>query len=96
MCKKPPSFFLVSEFWNGKTDIRFDIVKFLKEEAVKLCEEMRANTKIIPAEIGMQIDLEKLQIQCMICKCFSDKVITVKPAEEYGEIRCICDKCYII
>lgn len=96
MCKKPPSFFLVSEFWNGKTDIRFDIVKFLKEEAVKLCEEMRANTKIIPAEIGMQIDLEKLQIQCMICKRFSDKVITVKPAEEYGEIRCICDKCYII
>lgn len=96
MSDNPPAFFLVSEFWNGKTDIRFDVVKFLKEEAGKLCEKMRTNTKIIPAEIGMQIDLEKLKIQCMVCKRFSNKVITVKPTEEYGEIRCICDKCYFI
>ena len=96
MRDNPPAFFLVSEFWNGKTDIRFDIVKFLKEEVRNLYKKIGSNTKIIPAEIGMQIDLEKLQIQCMICKHFSDKVIIVKPAEEYGEIRCICDKCYFI
>lgn len=53
----PPSYFLISEFWNAKTDIRFDIARYLKDEISGNRMGKLEETSIIPADLGTQIDL---------------------------------------
>lgn len=93
MKEQPPSIFLVSEFWNGKTDIRFDVLRFLKKE-MEEHHPFFEKTKIIPAEIGMQIDLTGLKMRCSICKTFADDLIMIRPTYAYDKIDHICRQCY--
>lgn len=91
----PPALFLLSEFWNAKADIRFDVARYLKEEILRLDKEAFTGTKIIPAEIGMQADLRSLAIQCTVCGKFTNDYIIIRPEDQYSEIKCICrDCCY--
>ena len=89
----PPALFLLSEFWNAKADIRFDVARYLKEEIFRLDKEAFAGTKIIPAEIGMQADLQRLSIQCTVCGKFTNDYIIIRPTDQYSEIKCICSDC---
>lgn len=36
MKEAPPALFLISEFWNAKADIRFDITHYMKDEILRL------------------------------------------------------------
>lgn len=94
MRKYPPSLFLLSEFWNAKADIRYDVARYLMEDIIDSNGSCFKKTKIIPTEIGMQVDLEKLMLQCSVCKEFSDDVIIVRPEKEYDAIKILCKKCY--
>lgn len=89
----PPALFLLSEFWNAKADIRFDVARYLKEEILCLDKKAFAKTKVIPAEIGMQVDLKFLEMQCTVCRKFTNDYIIIRPTEQYGEIKCICSDC---
>ncbi len=90
----PPKYFLISEFWNAKTDIRFDVSRFLKEEICERNEERFKMTRIIPTDIGMQLDLEHMSVLCGVCGEKTRDFIVVRPQEEYHKIRCVCRKCF--
>ena len=86
-----PRFFLVSEFWNGITDIRFDICKYLKEQIER--NEGIKDCRILPAEIGMEIDIKNLRIKCDSCGRFVDEFITVRQHVNNGKISIFCSAC---
>jgi len=94
MKEAPPALFLISEFWNAKADIRFDITHYMKDEILRLQGKNFQKTKIIPTEIGMQADLIKLTMQCAVCRKFVDDFIIMRPAKGYSEIKCVCSNCY--
>lgn len=94
MKETPPALFLISEFWNAKADIRFDITHYMKDEILRLQGKNFQKTKIIPTEIGMQADLIKLTMQCAVCRKFVDDFIIMRPAKGYSEIKCVCSNCY--
>ena len=94
MKDSPPSMFLISEFWNAKADIRFDITRYLKEEMMISFGNAFKKTKFIPAEIGMRADVLKLTMQCAVCRTYTDDFIITRPDKDYGEIRCICNDCF--
>lgn len=93
MKENPPSLFLLSEFWNAKSDIRFDISKYLSEE-IKKNFLSDSKLRIVPTEVGMQVDLKTLRVQCSCCHNFTGEFIVAKPTQEYEKIKYICKECY--
>ena len=87
----PPRFCLISEFWNGITDIRFDICRYLKKQIER--NEGMKNCNILPAEIGMEIDLKRLKIKCDSCGCFVDEFMTIRQQVNNGKISIYCSDC---
>ena len=51
-------------------------------------------TRIIPTDIGMQLDLEHMSVLCGVCGEKTRDFIVVRPQEEYHKIRCVCRKCF--
>lgn len=90
----PPAYFLISEFWNAKTDIRFDIARFLGEEMKEYNQEVYKNTRIIPTDIGMQLDLRCLEVQCSTCMRHTKDFIIMRPRGEADTVRCVCQQCF--
>lgn len=86
-----PRFYFLSEFWNGKSDIRYDIVKCLKRE---LEGQGITDIRIIPSEPGMLYDIEKGSIQCSQCGQYTDEVIVKRPAGLNDKIEVLCRECY--
>lgn len=86
-----PTFYFLSEFWNGKSDIRYDVAKCLKRELhAQGIEEMN----IIPTEVGMVFDIENCTLQCSQCGNFSDKILIKKPATLGAKVEVICSECH--
>lgn len=90
----PPSYFLISEFWNAKTDIRFDIARYLKDEISGNRRGKLEETSIIPADLGTQIDLMQLSVQCSVCKEYTKDFVIIRPQGEDDKIRCVCRQCF--
>ena len=86
-----PKYILLSEFWNGKSDIRFDVSKQL---LLNLKEIGMDDCYVIPSERGMIIDIPQLRVRCSQCNRFSDKVIIKKPNKIDEEINVVCANCY--
>lgn len=89
--KKYPRFMLLSEFWSGKSDIRYDVSSQLSSE---LKEVNISEIYVLPAERGMTLDLDKQKIQCSQCGGYSDRIIVKKPSGLYEKINVVCDSCY--
>lgn len=94
MKDKPPKLFLISEFWNGKTDVRFDLARYLFKKIQEYDASSYNNTKIIPGEIGMEINLKNCELRCDYCGEFSDDTILVRPETNNGQIHAVCRNCY--
>ena len=86
-----PRFYFLSEFWNGKSDIRYDILKCLKRE---LEEQGITDIRIIPSETGMLYDIEDGSIQCSQCGQYTDEVIVKRPTGLNEKIEVLCRECY--
>lgn len=86
-----PKYILLSEFWNGKSDIRFDVSKQLLLNLKKIGMD---DCYVIPSERGMIIDIPQLRVRCSQCNRFSDKVIIKKPNKIDEEINVVCANCY--
>lgn len=86
-----PTFFLLSEFWNGIDDIRFSISKQLR----RITQHKGWETTILPAEIGMEIDLSCMGVRCSACGSYSKRVSLIKPQKAFGEITFLCDECIL-
>lgn len=85
--------FLLSEFWSGNDDIRFDIAKYMQKEYD--LEFPNNQVKVHPADIGMKISLKNCCICCSLCGKYSRFSHTIKPSEDFGEIRYICNDCIL-
>ncbi len=84
--KTSPQILIVSEFWNGVTDLRYDVCKDLQNYA---------QSKVLPGEIGLQINLLNDSVKCSICGSFtnSEKISVVAPIGQMAKISFICDDC---
>ena len=89
--KSYPRYLFLSEFWNGKSDIRYDVSKELQCSFEKYGIK---GIKVVPSEIGMIYDLREGKIQCSQCRRFSDKIIVQRPTGLKEKINIVCDECY--
>lgn len=88
---KFPRLVLLSEFWNGKHDIRYDVVEQLK---IKMKEQGMGELNIVPAEQGMVFNPKNQYLRCNACGKMVKKYIVIRPVEFNGRIQCFCDKCF--
>lgn len=81
---------IASEFCCTNGDIRVKLVKILKEEI-----STESKCDVFPGEIGLNIDLPSLKVECCICKnkVFAEDVKIVAPEKEYERIQYICGNC---
>ena len=89
--KKKPQYFIISEFWCGKDDIRFDIAKYLSSQLRFVCEN--AETKILPSELDLTIDLSTLNIRCSCCSEFDSSIKVINCTHDFGKIKYVCSSC---
>lgn len=87
-----PRFFLLSEFWNGIEDIRFPVSKQLRRTA----HRKGMDTTVVPAELGMEIDLACMGVRCSSCGTWAKKIFIIKPNSAFGEIYYVCENCAIL
>ena len=85
--------FLLSEFWSGNDDIRFDVSRYMQKEYD--LEYPQKQAKIFATDIGMKISLKDLTIRCSVCGKYSHSVRTIRPYEDFGKINYICEDCIL-
>lgn len=85
-----PKMAIASEFCCTNGDFRVNIIKSLNKEKLisKDCE-------IFPGEIGLNVELPTLQVECSICKrkVSYKNINIVGPKKEFGKIEYICRNC---
>ena len=87
-------FFFLSEFSNQISDIRFDISRYLQDEINELSDSLHSNRPfVIPAEIGLTVDLNELSIKCSFCQNFSSKIRILRPSGENQKLKYVCQDC---
>lgn len=89
--KKFPELVILSEFWNGESDIRFDVSSFLDEQIID--ENGDTDLRIVPGEVGMTFHLTDGAVRCSQCGKFSKKFLVRKPNNYKDKIRIICTSC---
>jgi phosphoribosyl 1,2-cyclic phosphodiesterase len=80
---------IVGEFWAGLADLRIDLVQGLR---------VLADTQtVLPAGLGLHLDLESLQIECNACFSKTDfqNVKVAPPATEFGNLGYLCPGCFL-
>lgn len=82
-------YYIISEFWAGKGDVRREIVRRLR------CDSEYPN--IYPGDIGMVFFLDQPTFLCEHCRCEVDMadLHLVREKNEYGRILTICDNCLL-
>ena len=86
-CK--PKLALIGEFWAGFTDLRIPLVKGLRQRS--------GLNAILPAGIGMHVQLPSLEIECTSCsrsKSFSAIKVAAAP-DAFGGLAYLCPNCLI-
>ena len=86
-----PELFMISEFWNGQNDIRFDVAKQMQENIEKIGI---SGTHIVPAEKGMYVKLSNSYLKCSQCGRFCKKYIIKRPSTLLDNVKVICTECY--
>lgn len=86
-----PKLVLLSEFWNGKHDIRYDVAKQLKYQIQETSAE---KVNIVPAELGMIVNPKTQSMKCCACGKMVKNYIILRPIEFNGKIQCFCDECF--
>jgi ribonuclease BN (tRNA processing enzyme) len=84
--------YVLSEFWGGKGDVRFELVQLLKYD---LGCEGRDDVRILAGDVGLLVDLDRLGIHCSKCgqPVEYERIRTLSPPEPFGELRYVCDRC---
>ena len=79
-------YFLISEFWNGKSDIRYAIPYELQKGA-------EDDIRVLPAENGMEISLDGCGVKCDQCGKYSMDFRVKRPAELQERVKVVCKEC---
>ena len=87
-------YYLLSEFSNQVSDIRYDISRYLQEELEKIADSVSCSGPLVlPAEIGLTINLDTFGIKCSSCKNYSDNIHVIRPIGENQRLSYICQDC---
>lgn len=92
---EPPKFFVVSEFWGGKDDIRLYIAKKLLDYSGEpKFKKSKDHTIVFASDVGLTIELPSLKTKCSFCNQYSDpkSMITIL-SEPYSRLMYACDEC---
>ncbi len=88
---KPPKVLALSEFWNGLSDIRYDITRYI---AVFLRDFANGQDwTIIPLESGTELSLPEFNVRCSSCGQFAKRIYMLRPEEDFKSIRMLCEEC---
>jgi tetratricopeptide (TPR) repeat protein len=84
--------YIISEFWGGVGDQRYDLVEYLKNE---FAEKGRKDLKILAGDIGLIIDLKTLGVICSGCRkvVSYEDIRTVEPSDPFDMLRFYCTDC---
>ncbi len=84
--------YVVTEFWGQLGDIRVPVVKHLLERVIQDGKRSDNMPVILPADIGLIIDVENLTVMCSHCKKFfsPEKIIAISIAPSFGKILYLC------
>jgi ribonuclease BN (tRNA processing enzyme) len=86
-CK--PKLALIGEFWAGLADLRIPLVKGLRQRS--------GVEHILPAGLAMHLQLPSLEIECTGCHkpMPFTQVKVAPPADDFGSLAYLCQKCMI-
>ena len=88
---KLPGLVMISEFWNGENDMRYDVSSFLEKQIKYKCGTEMA--RIVPAEVGMVFQVTNSSLRCSQCGKFTKNFLIRKPNGYKDKIRVYCDSC---
>lgn len=88
-CNSYPKLYFLSEFWDG--DIRYDVTAQLQDDLSKLGLN---DIRVLPAEVGMMVDIKNMKICCMECGKYTNKYIVKQSRNTFGRISILCAECY--
>lgn len=87
-------YFLISEFSNQVSDIRFGISKYLQDEVNELARRKRQKSpNILPTEIALTLDMDTFRIRCSVCGKYAEKIHILKPHGENNKMQYVCPEC---
>ncbi len=89
--KRLPGLVVLSEFWNGKNDIRYDTASFLERQVRKDCGV--SSLRIVPAEVGMTFHVMDQSLRCSQCGAFTKDFFVRKPNGYQEKIKIFCRSC---
>ncbi len=86
-----PKLFMISEFWNGQNDIRYDVAKQMQENIINIGIK---ETRIVPAEKGMYVQISDAYLRCNQCGKFCEKYLIKRPSTLTEAVKIVCSECY--
>ncbi|HIY00395.1 MAG TPA: MBL fold metallo-hydrolase [Candidatus Blautia faecipullorum] len=86
-----PTYFILSEFWGGKGDIRQEIAQYLKIDSLSCKKDIY----IIAGDTELCIDLENDNIRCSKCGGFVHRDNIAVQNTEGRKLIYICNRCEI-
>jgi ribonuclease BN (tRNA processing enzyme) len=88
--KNYPKILLVSEFWNGLNDIRYDVTAQLAKDFAKQGID---KIKVLPSDVGVFIDIDNLRVKCTQCGEMISDFVVQRPRGYNGAIQMVCKDC---
>jgi Tfp pilus assembly protein PilF/ribonuclease BN (tRNA processing enzyme) len=87
--KIKPKLTLVGEFWAGLADLRLEIVGGIRHRT--------GLNSVLPACLGLRINLDDLTIRCTKCRagCSVEKIKVVPPTSPFGDLGYLCPDCVL-
>ena len=81
--------FLITEFWGGKGDIRFPVIRQLR------LDTNDDNKMIVGGDIGLMLGIPSGSIRCTHCGRWipPEEINTPRPASDYAILRYLCKDC---
>jgi hypothetical protein len=92
-----PRLLFCTEFDGREGDIRLEVCKKLRKEYQTANPSLQTLPVILPADNGLLVDLESLQIECSVSKKLLDPkdVLAVKTSDIFGGLRYMSPKCLL-
>lgn len=90
-----PKLLICSEFDGLEGDVRFEVVKLIREEHSASQNYKSKPAYVIPGDVGLKIDLTTLQVICSVTKnkMLPEQLHVVKSLDRFGRLKFLSKEC---